>query len=135
MIQQFGGRRGCLKKKQSIGLSLKYLIFLTFLLFSSLIFRLGFLQIVQGEKYRKETEKNSVRKISVEAPQGWIMDSFSYILQQNRGSLFISTNEVGIKDGETYFFKTIFKITKIDWEHHSQFKATSTFHSISCTIK
>lgn len=62
---------------------LNILFLVTFVMFSALIFRLGFLQIVQGEEYREKSERQSVRKVSVEAPRGWIMDRNGEVLVQN----------------------------------------------------
>lgn len=62
---------------------LNILFLLTFLLFSALIFRLGFVQIVHGEEWKNKTERNSIRSVSVEAPRGWIMDRNGEILVNN----------------------------------------------------
>lgn len=62
---------------------LNILFLLTFLLFSALIFRLGFVQIVHGEEWKNKTERNSVRSVSVEAPRGWIMDRNGEVLVNN----------------------------------------------------
>jgi len=71
------------KKVNHLSLRLSVLFLMTFLLFSALIFRLGYVQIVKGEDYLQNTEKNSVRKVSVEAPRGWIMDRNGEILVHN----------------------------------------------------
>jgi cell division protein FtsI/penicillin-binding protein 2 len=70
-------------KGRHLSLRLNILFLITFLLFSALIFRLGFIQIVHGEDFRKETERNTVRKVSVEAPRGWMMDRNGEILVNN----------------------------------------------------
>lgn len=62
---------------------LNILFLITFLLFCALIFRLGFLQIVEGEYHREQTERQSVRKVSVEAPRGWMLDRNGDILVHN----------------------------------------------------
>lgn len=62
---------------------LNILFLITFLLFSALILRLGFVQIVRGEEFRAETERNSVRKVSVEAPRGWMVDRNGEVLVYN----------------------------------------------------
>jgi cell division protein FtsI/penicillin-binding protein 2 len=70
-------------KGRHLSLRLNILFLITFLLFSALIFRLGFIQIVHGEEFRNETERNSVRKVSVEAPRGWMIDRNGEILVNN----------------------------------------------------
>jgi cell division protein FtsI/penicillin-binding protein 2 len=70
-------------KGRHLSLRLNILFLITFLLFSALIFRLGFIQIVHGEDFRKETERNTVRKVSVEAPRGWMMDRNGEVLVNN----------------------------------------------------
>jgi cell division protein FtsI/penicillin-binding protein 2 len=71
------------KKNNHLSSRLNILFLMTFILFSALIFRLGFIQIVKGEEYLRDTERNSVRKVSVEAPRGWMMDRNGEILVHN----------------------------------------------------
>lgn len=70
-------------KGRQLSFRLNILFLLTFLLFSALIFRLGFVQIVHGDEWRNKTEKNSVRSVPVEAPRGWIMDRNGEVLVNN----------------------------------------------------
>lgn len=70
-------------KIKTLSFRLNILFLITFILFSSLIFRLGFIQIVRGDELRTQTERNSVRKVSVEAPRGWILDRNGEILVHN----------------------------------------------------
>lgn len=70
-------------KRRSIATRLNILFFITFILFSALIFRLGVLQIVHGEEYNNKLGTQTVRKIMVEAPRGWIMDRNGEILVRN----------------------------------------------------
>lgn len=70
-------------KLKFLSFRLNILFLVTFVMFSALIFRLGFLQIVQGEEYREKSERQSVRRVSVEAPRGWIVDRNGEVLVQN----------------------------------------------------
>lgn len=83
------------KKNQGKHLSfrLNILFLITFVLFSALIFRLSMLQIVQGEEYLQETEKNMTRKISAEAPRGWMMDRNGEVLVRNKSVRTITYTE------------------------------------------
>ncbi|WP_025028582.1 peptidoglycan D,D-transpeptidase FtsI family protein [Caldalkalibacillus mannanilyticus] len=71
------------KKLNHLSLRLSVLFLITFLLFSALVFRLGYVQIVKGEEYLNKTESNSVKKVSVVAPRGWIMDRNGEIMVYN----------------------------------------------------
>ncbi|GAA0362907.1 peptidoglycan D,D-transpeptidase FtsI family protein [Bacillus horti] len=70
-------------KSKFLSFRLNILFLLTFMLFAALIFRLGFLQIVQGEELREKSERQNVRKVSVESPRGWMMDRNGEVLVQN----------------------------------------------------
>jgi cell division protein FtsI/penicillin-binding protein 2 len=50
------------------------LFLITFILFSILIFRLGVVQIVEGEEYVLQTERNTQRTIEGTAPRGYFFD-------------------------------------------------------------
>lgn len=58
------------KKKRTVPLRLNILFFLIFLLFSGMILRLGIVQIVYGEDYRKEVERTEEVTISTSVPRG-----------------------------------------------------------------
>jgi cell division protein FtsI/penicillin-binding protein 2 len=62
------------KKKRTVPLRLNILFFLVFLVFSGMILRLGIVQIVYGEDYRKEVERNEEVNISTSVPRGKIFD-------------------------------------------------------------
>lgn len=59
-------------------------------LFSVLIIRLFGLQVVRSETYRRLSEENSIRKVPVDAPRGYILDRHGKILVCNRPSYVIS---------------------------------------------
>lgn len=73
------------KKKTNRHLSLRMnIVFLiTFVLFSALIFRLGIIQIVQGEEFLQSAERNHMSSVQVASPRGWIMDRNGQILVNN----------------------------------------------------
>ena len=59
-------------------------------LFSVLIIRLFGLQVVRSETYRRLSEENSIRKVPVDAPRGYILDRHGEILVCNRPSYVVS---------------------------------------------
>lgn len=62
------------KKERQLFIRLNILFLITFVLFSALIFRLGLIQIVQGEEYVQQTERNTQRTIEGTAPRGFLLD-------------------------------------------------------------
>lgn len=91
------------KSGRTLTVRLNVLFLLTFLLFSMLIFRLGFIQIVHGEEYREKSERQSVRKVSVEAPRGWMLDRNGDILVYNvpvYTVTYTESNQLGTEEKE-----------------------------------
>ncbi len=60
------------------------------ILFSVLIFRLFFLQVVRAQTYRRLSEENRIRVIPVDAPRGHILDRHGNVLVCNRPSYVVS---------------------------------------------
>jgi len=56
------------------------------LLFVALLARLWYLQIVQGEKYRTLSRRNSIRILNIPAPRGSMVDRNGQLLAGNTGS-------------------------------------------------
>ncbi|MGX1901040.1 peptidoglycan D,D-transpeptidase FtsI family protein [Thermolongibacillus altinsuensis] len=71
------------KKKAQIPFRLNILFFVVFLLFSALILRLGVVQIVYGEQYRKEVERTENVTVNTPAPRGKIYDRNHQIIVDN----------------------------------------------------
>lgn len=63
------------KKKSHIPFRLNLLFFIVFLLFSTLILRLAYLQIVQADAYKAEVERTERTTITGSVPRGEIFDS------------------------------------------------------------
>ena len=76
------GRGVCMSKKQKQNkkrptfLSIKRVVFLRVLMFSAVIVRLGYVQIVRGEEYKNEVEKKENSTISNPVPRGKIFDRY-----------------------------------------------------------
>jgi penicillin-binding protein 2 len=65
--------------------------------FTLLIARLFYLQIVEGEEYRRLSESNCIRLRSIDAPRGLIFDCNGNLLADNRPSFDLS---IIVKDAE-----------------------------------
>jgi len=59
------------------------LFFTVFILFSVLIFRLGYLQIVKGEEYVRELENTEEIQVNTSVPRGRIYDRYGRVLIDN----------------------------------------------------
>ena len=61
----------------------------TLIAFGIVFFRLWYLQVLSGDKYRAEANTNQVREIKVQAPRGEIVDREGRVLVGNRASLAV----------------------------------------------
>jgi penicillin-binding protein 2 len=57
--------------------------------FAVIFFRLWYLQVLSGDKYRAEANNNQVREIKVQAPRGNIVDRQGRVLVDNRTGLAV----------------------------------------------
>ncbi|WP_433770814.1 peptidoglycan D,D-transpeptidase FtsI family protein [Bacillus wiedmannii] len=64
------------KKKTHVPFRLNVLFFCVFIMFSAVIVRLGYVQIVRGEEYKNEVEKKENSTISNPVPRGKIFDRY-----------------------------------------------------------
>ncbi len=62
------------QQERKLFVRLNLLFLFTFILFSILIFRLGVVQIVNGEEYITQTQRNTQRTIEGTAPRGYFYD-------------------------------------------------------------
>ncbi|WP_110114365.1 penicillin-binding protein 2 [Bacillus sp. CGMCC 1.16541] len=72
------------KKRTHIPFRLNFLFFIVFLLFSLLILRLGFVQIVSGESYKEEVEKTEDVVIHTPVPRGHMYDRYHRVIVDNK---------------------------------------------------
>lgn len=71
------------KKKTHVPFRVNMLFFVVFLLFSALIFRLGIVQIVQGEDYQRKIERTEDVTVNTSVPRGKIFDRDGQIVVDN----------------------------------------------------
>ncbi|MGH8572384.1 MAG: penicillin-binding transpeptidase domain-containing protein, partial [Gammaproteobacteria bacterium] len=67
--------------------------------FALIFFRLWYLQVLSGDKYEAEAKQNQVRKITVRAPRGEIVDREGRVLVDNRVGLAIKVSPRGLPRG------------------------------------
>lgn len=73
------------KQKTPISISrLNLLFFLIFILFAVIIFRLAYIQLIEGENYKDLAETNRTKAIPISAPRGLIKDANDEILVSNK---------------------------------------------------
>lgn len=72
------------QQRSNLSFRMNILFFAIFLLFSVLIFRLGYLQIVKGEDYVKELERKEEVRVNTSVPRGRIFDRYGRILVDNQ---------------------------------------------------
>ncbi|MCA1064802.1 penicillin-binding protein 2 [Rossellomorea aquimaris] len=77
-------RRSKKKKKNYIKVRINILFFVIFLLFSSLLLRLGYVQIVSGEEYKRIVEQTEEVTVSYSVPRGKIYDRTGKVIVDNR---------------------------------------------------
>src|SRR4051794_30563807 len=72
-----------IQQRKHIAFRMNFLFFSIFVLFSLLIFRLGYLQIVKGEDYSLELEKKEEIPVNTSVPRGRIFDRLGRVLVDN----------------------------------------------------
>ncbi|BAQ11375.1 penicillin-binding protein 2a [Bacillus sp. OxB-1] len=72
-----------IRQRKHIAFRMNFLFFSIFILFSLLIFRLGYLQIVKGEDYRTELEKKEEIPVNTSVPRGRLFDRVGRIMVDN----------------------------------------------------
>ncbi|WP_332694993.1 peptidoglycan D,D-transpeptidase FtsI family protein [Halalkalibacter lacteus] len=90
------------KKKNHLTFRLNVLFFIVFLLFSGLILRLGFVQIVEGESFVSELASTTNSTARIDAPRGVMYDRFGNVVVDNQLELSLTyTNPARTTKAET----------------------------------
>ncbi len=71
------------KKRNQVPIRLNMLFFIVFILFSALILRLGVVQIVYGDDYKKEVARTEDSTISTPVPRGNMYDRYNRAVVNN----------------------------------------------------
>jgi penicillin-binding protein A len=72
------------KKKTHVPFRLNLLFLIVFILFSTLILRLGLVQIVYGENYQREVAKTENVTVNAPVPRGKIYDRYNRVVVDNK---------------------------------------------------
>ncbi|MBP2241631.1 cell division protein FtsI/penicillin-binding protein 2 [Cytobacillus eiseniae] len=88
------------KKKSHVPFRLNILFFIVFVLFSVLILRLGFVQIVYGDDYRREIERTEDITVNNPVPRGKMIDRTGKIIVDNTPQNAITYTNSGAKQDE-----------------------------------
>ena len=72
-----------IRQRKHIAFRMNFLFFSIFVLFSLLIFRLGYLQIVKGEEYSRELEKTEEIAVNTSIPRGRLFDRLGTVMVDN----------------------------------------------------
>ncbi len=88
------------KKKSHVPVRLNILFFVVFILFSVLILRLGIVQIVYGDDYRREIERTEDVTVNKPVPRGKIYDRTGQVIVDNTPENAITYTNNGAKQDE-----------------------------------
>lgn len=88
------------KKKKHVPFRINILFFAVFLLFSLLVLRLGIVQIVHGEDYKREIEKTEDVIVSHPVPRGKMFDRNGKVIVDNTPKNAITYTNFGVSQKE-----------------------------------
>ncbi|KAB2338979.1 penicillin-binding protein 2 [Cytobacillus depressus] len=88
------------KKKSHVPFRLNILFFIVFLLFSVLVLRLGVVQIVYGDDYRREIERTEDITVNNPVPRGKMFDRTGKVIVDNTPQNAITYTNRGAKQDE-----------------------------------
>lgn len=72
------------EEDRSLAKRLMFLFFIVFLIFSALVVRLAYIQLVRGEEYLTMLENNQLKQLPITAPRGRILDANGVVLVDNK---------------------------------------------------
>jgi len=82
MQEKLGGWK--MKKMSSVSFRMNILFFTVFLLFSILILKLGIVQIIYGDDYKREIDRKENVTVNISTPRGNILDRNSKLIVGNK---------------------------------------------------
>ncbi|WP_254654710.1 MULTISPECIES: penicillin-binding protein 2 [Bacillaceae] len=100
------------KKKKHVPVRLNLLFFAVFVMFSALILRLGIVQIVYGDDYKREIERTEDVTVSNSVPRGKIYDRNGKIIVDNQ-PLYAITYTRTQKTSSKEMLETAEKLSKL----------------------
>lgn len=100
------------KQRANLTFRMNILFFSIFLLFTILILRLGFLQIVKGENYARDLERTEEVAVNTSVPRGRLYDSEGRILVDNKPQKVITYTKMQTTTSAD-MLKTAKKLSKL----------------------
>lgn len=100
------------RQRKLTSFRMNFLFFSIFVLFSLLIFRLGYLQIVKGEEYKTELERKEEIAVNTSVPRGRIFDRSGHLLVDNEPRNAITYTKTTSTTSED-MLKTAKKLAKL----------------------
>ncbi|WP_025784757.1 penicillin-binding protein 2 [Sporosarcina sp. D27] len=100
------------RQRKLTSFRMNFLFFSIFVLFSLLIFRLGYLQIVKGEEYKSELERKEEIAVNTSVPRGRIFDRSGHLLVDNEPRNAITYTKTTSTTSEE-MLKTAKKLAKL----------------------
>ncbi|WP_018923761.1 peptidoglycan D,D-transpeptidase FtsI family protein [Salsuginibacillus kocurii] len=97
-------------KKALPAMRLNVLFFVVFLLFLTLILRLGYIQIVEGEEYQEELQATQQASAQIDAPRGLMYDRHGNVVVNN--DLVLSLTYTNTPNNEKERLKVSEQLTK-----------------------
>lgn len=106
------------KKKNTLFIRLNLLFFFVFLFFSVLILRIGYMQIVKGEEYRREVEVSENVVVKKAVPRGEMLDRYRRVVAANEPlSELVFTKTQRLSQSERFeLAKDIASLIEVDTE-------------------
>ena len=87
-------------KLPSIALRVAVMVGIAVVLFSIILFRLWFLQILSGQQYVAEANNNRLRSVKIVAPRGSIVDRNGAVIVENRPGLAVGIRTMDVPAGQ-----------------------------------
>ncbi len=84
-------------KKTHVPFRLNFIFFIVFMLFSVLVLRLGIVQIVYGDDYKREIERTDDKFVNISVPRGKMFDRNGKTIVDNRPKNAITYTNRGAK--------------------------------------
>lgn len=106
------------QQERKLFVRLNLLFLFTFILFSILIFRLGVVQIVNGEEYITQTQRNTQRTIEGTAPRGYFYDRNYRELVTNEHTYTVTfTRQRELDDQHDQIAQKLASLIEMDADH------------------
>jgi penicillin-binding protein 2 len=84
----------------SIAMRVAIMVGIAVVLFSIILFRLWFLQVLSGQQFLAQANNNRLRSVKIAAPRGLIVDRFGKVIVDNRPGLDVVIRPMDVPAGQ-----------------------------------